>query len=42
MPTDHRAKLATIKRIDQLMTYLRDEVGWPVAGDSLTLSVNPK
>lgn len=34
MPTDHRAKLANIKRFDQLIAYLRDEMGWPIAGDS--------
>ena len=35
MPTDHRAKLATIKRFDQLIAYLRDEMGWPIGRDSL-------
>src|SRR5438046_10340317 len=30
MPTDHRAKLATIRRFDQLVAYLRDEMGWPI------------
>ncbi len=34
MPTDHRAALANIKRIDQLIAYLRDEMGWPIARDS--------
>jgi type I restriction-modification system DNA methylase subunit/SOS-response transcriptional repressor LexA len=34
MPTDHRAKLATIKRFDQLIAYLRDEMGWPIGRDS--------
>lgn len=34
MRTDHRAKLATIKRFDQLIAYLRDEMGWPIARDS--------
>jgi SOS-response transcriptional repressor LexA len=34
MQTDHRAKLATIKRFDQLIAYLRDEMGWPIARDS--------
>src|SRR3970282_1767312 len=34
MPTDHRAKLAAIKRFDQLIAYLRDEMGWPIARDS--------
>lgn len=45
MPTDHRAKLATIKRFDQLVAYLRDEMGWPIAnGDSfedLTFDYTP-
>ena len=30
MPADHRAKLATIRRFDQLVAYLRDEMGWPI------------
>ncbi len=34
MPTDHRAVLANIKRFDQLIAYLRDEMGWPIAQDS--------
>src|SRR6266446_905485 len=34
MPTDHRAALAKIKRFDQLIAYLRDEMGWPIARDS--------
>src|SRR5215471_948711 len=34
MPTDHRAELAKIKRFDQLVAYLRDEMGWPIARDS--------
>lgn len=34
MPTDHRAKLATIKTFPQLIAYLRDEMGWPIARDS--------
>lgn len=34
MPTDHRAALARIKRFDQLIAYLRDEMGWPIAQDS--------
>ena len=33
MPTDHRAALARIKRFDQLIAYLRDEMGWPIARD---------
>ncbi|PKM09538.1 MAG: hypothetical protein CVV17_00490, partial [Gammaproteobacteria bacterium HGW-Gammaproteobacteria-7] len=31
MPIDHRAKLATIKTFPQLIAYLRDEMGWPLA-----------
>jgi predicted helicase len=34
MPTDHRSALASIKRFDQLIAYLRDEMGWPIARDS--------
>ena len=34
MPTDHRAVLASIRRFDQLIAYLRDEMGWPIARDS--------
>ncbi len=30
MSTDHRAALANIKRFDQLIAYLRDEMGWPI------------
>ncbi len=34
MPTDHRSILAKVKRFDQLIAYLRDEMGWPIARDS--------
>ena len=34
MATDHRSALANIKRFDQLIAYLRDEMGWPIARDS--------
>src|SRR2546425_9581399 len=34
MPIDQRAVLAKIKRFDQLIAYLRDEMGWPIAKDS--------
>ena len=34
MPTDHRAALANIKTFPQLIAYLRDEMGWPIARDS--------
>jgi hypothetical protein len=33
MATDHRAKLASIKRFDQLIAYLRDEMRWPIESD---------
>lgn len=46
MPTDHRAKLATIKRFDQLIAYLRDEMGWPIENGSdfedLTFEYSPE
>lgn len=45
MPTDHRAKLAAIKRFDQLIGYLRDEMGWPIEGDNfeeLTFEYSPE
>ena len=31
MPTDRRAALAGIRRFDQLIVYLRDELAWPIA-----------
>jgi len=34
MQIDHRAELSKIKRFDQLIAYLRDEMGWPIAQDS--------
>ena len=34
MPTDHRERLARIRRFDQLVAYLRDELGWPIASDN--------
>src|SRR5580658_7689272 len=45
MPTDHREVLAGIKRFDQLIAYLRDEMGWPVRGDDfeeLTFDYSPE
>ncbi|MFZ4987231.1 MAG: hypothetical protein ACOYLF_17390, partial [Blastocatellia bacterium] len=30
MPTNHRAALASIRRFDQLIAYLRDEMDWPI------------
>ena len=41
MSTDHRTLLAGIRRFDQLVGYLRDEMGWPIdSGDfeELTLT----
>ena len=34
MIIDQRVKLKQIKRFDQLIVYLRDEMGWPIAKDS--------
>ena len=34
MPSDRRAVLASITRFDQLIAYLRDEMGWPISQDS--------
>ena len=34
MSTDHRAALASITRLDQLIAYLRDEMGWPISQNS--------
>ena len=33
MPSDHRADLKSIRRFDQLIRYLRDEMGWPIESD---------
>ena len=33
MPTDHRERLARIRRFDQLVAYLSDELGWPIDSD---------
>ena len=44
MPTDHRERLAGIRRFDQLVAYLRDELGWPIyPGDfeELTFEYTP-
>lgn len=32
--SDRRTRLATIKRFDQLIAYLRDEMGWPIENGS--------
>ena len=44
MPTDHRERLARIRRFDQLIAYLRDELGWPIDADDfeeLTFEYTP-
>ena len=33
MPTDRRERLAYIRRFDQLVAYLRDELDWPIDSD---------
>ena len=33
MPTDHRERLARIRRFDQLVAYLHDELDWPIDSD---------
>ena len=45
MPTDHRERLASIRRFDQLVAYLRDELGWPIDSDDfeeLTFEYTPE
>ena len=45
MPTDHRHRLAGIHRFDQLVAYLRDELGWPINSDDfeeLTFEYTPE
>lgn len=46
MPTDHRARLASIKTFKQLIAYLRDEMGWPIengsAFEDLTFEYTPE
>ena len=44
MPADHRERLAQIRRFDQLVAYLRDELGWPIESDDfeeLTFEYTP-
>ena len=44
MPTDHRKRLARIRRFDQLVAYLRDDLGWPIDSDDfeeLTFEYTP-
>ena len=33
MTTDHRTALATIRRFDQLIAFLRDEMDWPIVSE---------
>ena len=45
MPTDHRERLARIRRFDQLVAHLRDELGWPIDSDDfeeLTFEYTPE
>lgn len=45
MPVDHRTRLANIRRFDQLIAYLRDEMGWPIDSDDfeeLTFEYTPE
>ena len=45
MPTDHRERLAGVRRFDQLVAYLRDELGWPIDSDDfeeLTFEYTPE
>ena len=45
MLTDHRERLAGIRRFDQLVAYLRDELGWPIDSDDfeeLTFEYTPE
>ena len=45
MPTEHRERLARIRRFDQLVAYLRDELDWPIHSDDfedLTFEYTPE
>ncbi len=45
MPTDHRTALAAIRRFDQLIAFLRDEMDWPIASgdfEDLTFDYTPE
>ena len=45
MSTYHRERLAGIRRFDQLVAYLRDELGWPIDSDEfeeLTFEYTPE
>ena len=44
MPTNHRERLARIRRFDQLVAYLRDDLGWPIDSydfEELTFEYTP-
>ena len=45
MPTDPRERLTRIRSIDQLVAYLRDDLGWPINSDDfeeLTFEYTPE
>ena len=45
MPTDQRERFARIRRFDQLVAYLRDELGWPIDSEDfeeLTFEYTPE
>ena len=45
MPTDHREQLAGIRRFDQLVAFLRDELDWPIGSadfEELTFEYTPE
>ena len=45
MPTDQRERLARIRRFDQLVAYLRDELDWPIDSEDfedLTFEYTPE
>lgn len=45
MPINHRERLASIRRFDQLVAYLRDELDWPINSDDfeeLTFEYTPE
>ncbi len=45
MATDHRARIAGIRRFDQLVAYLRDDMGWPIESadfEDLTFDYTPE
>jgi type I restriction-modification system DNA methylase subunit/SOS-response transcriptional repressor LexA len=45
MATDHRTRIAGIRRFDQLVAYLRDDMGWPIESadfEDLTFDYTPE